>query len=225
MACPAARGDRHRPRPGRAPDARARARGGRAGQGQAHDRCLRALPATRRPRRAGVHGACAQPALGGGPDVRLHLVGFRLHGVRHRRLSRAIVGWRVSSSLRAELALDALEMAIWSRRSADLGGLVHHSDRGVQFTSWAFTRRALDSGLMPSMGSVGDCYDNAVSIARSSIGSPTPRRSSSALATPTVRRRSRGAACGAESLTGGRRGRSRCFPCLTGHEAPPSLVQ
>ena len=46
--------------------------------------------------------------------------------------SRAIVGWRVSSSLRAELALDALEMAIWSRRSADLAGLVHHSDRGVQ---------------------------------------------------------------------------------------------
>ncbi len=46
--------------------------------------------------------------------------------------SRRIVGWRVSSSLRAELALDALEMAIWSRRSADLGGLVHHSDRGVQ---------------------------------------------------------------------------------------------
>ena len=46
--------------------------------------------------------------------------------------SRAIVGWRVSSTLRAELALDALEMAIWSRRSADLAGLVHHSDRGVQ---------------------------------------------------------------------------------------------
>ncbi|HEY8989397.1 MAG TPA: IS3 family transposase, partial [Candidatus Limnocylindrales bacterium] len=46
--------------------------------------------------------------------------------------SRAIVGWRVSSSLRAELALDALEMAIWSRRSPDLAGLVHHSDRGVQ---------------------------------------------------------------------------------------------
>ena len=47
--------------------------------------------------------------------------------------SRRIVGWRVSSSLRTKLALDALEMAIWSRRSADLGGLVHHSDRGVQY--------------------------------------------------------------------------------------------
>ena len=50
--------------------------------------------------------------------------------------SRAIVGWRVSSSLRAELALDALEMAIWSRRAADLAGLVHHSDRGVQTSTW-----------------------------------------------------------------------------------------
>ena len=49
--------------------------------------------------------------------------------VRHRRLQPPIVGWRVSSSLRAELALDALEMAIWSRRSTDLAGLVHHSDR------------------------------------------------------------------------------------------------
>jgi transposase InsO family protein len=64
--------------------------------------------------------------------------------------------------LRAELALDALEMAIWSRRSDDLAGLVHHSGRGAQYTSWAFTRRALDSGLMPSMGAVGSCFDNAM---------------------------------------------------------------
>ena len=58
--------------------------------------------------------------------------GFCYTGFVIDAFSRRIVGWRVSSSLRAELALDALEMAIWSRRSADLGGLVHHSDRGVQ---------------------------------------------------------------------------------------------
>ena len=76
--------------------------------------------------------------------------------------SRAIVGWRVSSSLRAELALDALEMAIWSRRSADLGGLVHHSDRGVQYLAIRYTERLADEGAVTSVGSKGDSYDNAL---------------------------------------------------------------
>jgi putative transposase len=76
--------------------------------------------------------------------------------------SRAIVGWRVSSSLRAELALDALEMAIWSRRSADLGGLVHHSDRGVQYLAIRYTERLEDEGAVTSVGSRGDSYDNAL---------------------------------------------------------------
>ena len=76
--------------------------------------------------------------------------------------SRAIVGWRVSSTLRAELALDALEMAIWSRRSADLGGLVHHSDRGVQYLSIRYTERLEDEGAVTSVGSRGDSYDNAL---------------------------------------------------------------
>ncbi len=76
--------------------------------------------------------------------------------------SRAIVGWRVSNSLRAELALDALEMAIWSRRSADLGGLVHHSDRGVQYLSIKYTERLADEGAVTSVGSKGDSYDNAL---------------------------------------------------------------
>jgi len=76
--------------------------------------------------------------------------------------SRAIVGWRVSSSLRAELALDALEMAIWSRRSADLAGLVHHSDRGVQYLSIRYTERLADEGAVTSVGSKGDSYDNAL---------------------------------------------------------------
>ena len=76
--------------------------------------------------------------------------------------SRAIVGWRVSSSLRAELALDALEMAIWSRRSDDLGGLVHHSDRGVQYLAIRYTERLADEGAVTSVGSKGDSYDNAL---------------------------------------------------------------
>ena len=73
--------------------------------------------------------------------------------------SRRIVGWRVSSSLRAELALDALEMAIWSRRSADLDGLVHHSDRGVQYLAIRYTERLADEGAVTSVGSKGDSYD------------------------------------------------------------------
>ena len=76
--------------------------------------------------------------------------------------SRRIVGWRVSSSLRAELALDALEMAIWSRRSADLGGLVHHSDRGGQYLAIRYTERLAEEGAVRSVGSRGDSYDNAL---------------------------------------------------------------
>jgi putative transposase len=76
--------------------------------------------------------------------------------------SRRIVGWRVSSSLRAELALDALEMAIWSRRSDDLAGLVHHSDRGVQYLSIRYTERLADEGAVTSVGSKGDSFDNAL---------------------------------------------------------------
>ena len=73
--------------------------------------------------------------------------------------SRRIVGWRVSSSLRAELALDAMEMAIWSRRSDDLAGLVHHSDRGVQYLAIRYTERLADAGAVTSVGSRGDSYD------------------------------------------------------------------
>jgi putative transposase len=73
--------------------------------------------------------------------------------------ARLVVGWSIDSSPTATLVTSALGMAI-DRRSPD--GTVIHSDQGTQFTSWAFTRRALDSGLLPSMGSVGDCYDNAV---------------------------------------------------------------
>ena len=76
--------------------------------------------------------------------------------------SRRIVGWRVSSSLRSDLALDALEQAIWERDRATDTRLVHHSDRGVQYLSIRYTERLLDAGIEPSVGSRGDSYDNAL---------------------------------------------------------------
>ena len=75
--------------------------------------------------------------------------------------SRRIVGWRVASTLRAELALDALEMAIWSRRT-ELHGLVHHSDAGGQYLAIRYTERLAAEGAVRSVGSVGDSYDNAL---------------------------------------------------------------
>ena len=76
--------------------------------------------------------------------------------------SRFIVGWKVSKSLKAELALDALEMAIWSRNPIDLNGLVHHSDRGVQYLSIRYSERLAEEGAICSVGSRGDSYDNAL---------------------------------------------------------------
>jgi len=73
--------------------------------------------------------------------------------------SRKVVGWSMANHLRAELVLDALEMAIGQRRPKDV---VHHSDQGSQYTSLAFGKRCSEAGVRPSMGSVGDAYDNAM---------------------------------------------------------------
>ena len=81
--------------------------------------------------------------------------------------SRLIVGWRAAASMRTELVLDALEMAIW-RRVGVLDGLVCHSDAGSQYTSLRYTTRLAEIGAAPSVGSVGDSYDN--SLAESTIG-------------------------------------------------------
>ena len=81
--------------------------------------------------------------------------------------SRRIVGWRVASTLRSSLALDALEMAVCSRREP-LDGLVHHSDRGVQYPSIVYTERVAAEGALTSVGTKGDSYDNA--MAESVIG-------------------------------------------------------
>ena len=76
--------------------------------------------------------------------------------------ARYIVGWRVSGSMRTDLVLDALEQALCDRRPLRKGGLVHHSDRGVQYVSIRYTQRLADAGVEPSVGSVGDSYDNAL---------------------------------------------------------------
>jgi len=75
--------------------------------------------------------------------------------------SRFIVGWQASRSLRSELALDALEMALWGREGP-FDGLIHHSDRGVQYLSIRYTERLAEAGLVGSVGSRGDSYDNAL---------------------------------------------------------------
>jgi len=76
--------------------------------------------------------------------------------------SRCIVGWQASRSLHADLALDALEMALWARRGKRLDGLVHHSDRGVQYLAIRYTERLAEAGAVASVGSRGDSYDNAL---------------------------------------------------------------
>ena len=76
--------------------------------------------------------------------------------------SRMIVGWKVSRSLSADLALDALEMALWRRRHDDLSRLVHHSDRGVQYLAIRYTDRLDAVAAMRSVGTKGDSYDNAL---------------------------------------------------------------
>ena len=85
--------------------------------------------------------------------------------------SRRILGWRAATSMRTSLVLDALEQAVWARTRdgvTDLSGLIHHHDAGSQYTSIAFTERLAEAGIDPSVGSVGDAYDNA--LAESVIG-------------------------------------------------------
>jgi putative transposase len=85
--------------------------------------------------------------------------------------SRMIVGWQVSTSLRTDLALDALDMGLWLRRrdGADLTGLIHHSDRGVQYRAIRYTQRLAEAEAVASVGSKGDSYDNAMAEALNSL--------------------------------------------------------
>jgi putative transposase len=83
--------------------------------------------------------------------------------------ARRILGWRVADHLRSDLAIDALEMAIWTRRNEDISGLIHHSDRGVQYTSIRYTRRLEEAGAVRSVGSKGDSCDNAAAESLNSL--------------------------------------------------------
>lgn len=85
--------------------------------------------------------------------------------------SRRIVGWKADRTMKTDLVLDTLDMALWARDHHGIpitNGLVHHSDAGSQYTSFAFTQRLLDVGVDPSIGSIGDAYDN--SLAETTIG-------------------------------------------------------
>ncbi len=85
--------------------------------------------------------------------------------------SRMIVGWQVSTSLRTDLALDALDMGLWARQRAghDTTGLVHHSDRGVQYRAVRYSERLAEADAVASVGSKGDSYDNAMAEALNSL--------------------------------------------------------
>ncbi len=85
--------------------------------------------------------------------------GFLYLAVVLDAFSRRIVGWSMSTTLHAKIVLDALDMALWRRRPIDV---IHHSDQGSQYTSIAFGKRCREAGVRPSMGSVGDAYDNAM---------------------------------------------------------------
>ncbi len=85
--------------------------------------------------------------------------GFLYLAVVLDAFSRRIVGWAMATHLRTELVLEALNMALAQRRPA---GVIHHSDQGTQYTSIAFGIRCREAGARPSMGSVGDCFDNAM---------------------------------------------------------------
>ena len=114
-----------------------------------------------------VRRAFAPPALGG-PD-RLGVAdisyvatldGWLYLAVVLDAFSRRVVGWAIADRLRTELVIDALVMALRHRKPK--AGLIHHSDHGCQYTALAFGQRLQENGLVPSMGSVGDCFDNAV---------------------------------------------------------------
>jgi putative transposase len=75
--------------------------------------------------------------------------------------SRRVVGWSIADHMRSELVVDALQMAIWRRRPPP-GQTIAHSDHGSTYTSWAFGRRLRGAGLLGSMGTIGDCFDNSV---------------------------------------------------------------
>ena len=100
----------------------------------------------------------AGPAQRPGSTQRIQPVNVNIF----RAYARRIVGWRVSRTAHAGFVLDALEQALHARRPVHRGGLIHHSDRGSQYVSIKYTERLAEASIEPSVGSVGDSYDNAL---------------------------------------------------------------
>ena len=128
----------------------------------AHDgeRSRHALSA--RSRQPPVPGTTAERAVGLGLHYVATWQGFVYVAFIIDAYARRIIGWRVNRSAHAGFVLDALEQALHDRKPVSSGGLVHHSDRGVQYVSIKYTERLAEAGLVPSVGSVGDSYDNAL---------------------------------------------------------------
>jgi putative transposase len=134
---------------------------------------LQGVHTRRRKRRcaaAPVHDDLVQRCFVADAPDRLWLTDITEHSTREGKVylaavldvyARRVVGWSIADHLRAELVVDALEMARWRRRPAP-GQTVLHSDRGAQYTSWAFGHRLRAAGLLGSMGRVGSAYDNAM---------------------------------------------------------------
>ncbi len=121
-------------------------------------------------RQPAVPRASAEHAVGLGLHPRLRegrlyvatWAGFVYFAFVIDTFARRIVGWRASRTAHAGFVLDALEQALHDRRPAHSGGLIHHSDRGSQYVSIKYTERLAEAGIEPSVGSVGDSYDNAL---------------------------------------------------------------
>jgi putative transposase len=133
---------------------------------------LRGIPGTHRPKSKHLTptaGDLVERAFNRPAPNKLWVTDITEHPTREGKVycavvldtfSRRVVGWSIDSTQTSALVTNALGMAI-ENRSPEPGAIIH-SDHGVQFTSWAFTQRAKDSGLIPSMGSIGDCYDNGM---------------------------------------------------------------
>ncbi len=97
--------------------------------------------------------------------------------------SRRIVGWKAARSMTATLVVDALNMAAWTRRGADIDGVICHSDAGSQYTSIAYTDRLAEVGAAPSIGTIGDSFDNAMAETTIGLFKTELHRNPAALAT------------------------------------------
>jgi putative transposase len=115
-----------------------------------------------RPRPARLQRAGARPAVGRGPVLRALLGGLVFFAFVIDAFSRKVVGWQLAPHMRTTLVLDALRMALGTRAPGADVALVHHSDRGSQYTSIDYTQTLEDHGVLASVGSVGDAYDNAL---------------------------------------------------------------